>query len=200
MAVRVSAVLAPAGALAGLLLLVAAAPPVVSTPVAYPAAGDETGLPASYPADMDQAQSDYVEQCGGCHGIRGNAAPAQLPNLQGRVGWFMCLPEGRDYLMRLPNIARSRITDNEQLADLMNFMVFGLGGKSTPPGTRPFTPGEVAQGRLGAYNSVSLIKVRAQIVERVIQKCGAPASLRLMYPADAARTALVVSSTARKTN
>lgn len=176
---------APAAALAGLLLLVAAAPPA-------PARGDESGLPASYPADMDQAQSDYVEHCGGCHGIKGNAAPADLPNLQGRVGWFMCLPEGRDYLMRLPNIARSRITDNDQLADLMNFMVFGLGGKSTAPGTRPFTGAEVAQGRTHAFTSVSLVKTRAAIVEQVIRKCGAPASLRLMYPPGADRSALAV--------
>ena len=120
--------------------------------------------------------------CIGCHGIKGNAAPAELPNLQGRVGWFMCLPEVRDYLMRLPNIARSRIDDNDQLAALMNFMVFGLGGKSTPAGTKPFTAAEVAVGRTRAFTSVSLIKTRAQIVEKVIQKCGAPASLRLMYP------------------
>lgn len=166
-------------ALAGLLLLVAAAPPTAATKAF---GGDESGLPATYPADMDQPQTDYIEHCGGCHGIKGNAAPADLPNLQGRVGWFMCLPEGRDYLMRLPNIARSRITDNEQLADLMNFMVFGLGGKSTPAGSKPFTSPEVAQGRTKAYTSVSLIKVRAQIVEKIIQKCGAPASMRLMYP------------------
>jgi mono/diheme cytochrome c family protein len=172
---------APAAALAGLLLLVAAAPPEYRAPD-YRAPGDESGLPASYPADMNAAQSDYIEHCGGCHGVRGNAAPADLPNLQGRVGWFMCLPEGRDYLMRLPNIARSRITDNQQLADLMNFMVFGLGGKSTPANAKPFTAAEVAQGRQGAYTSVSLIKVRADIVDRVVRKCGAPASLRLMYP------------------
>ncbi|WP_235902589.1 cytochrome c family protein [Sandarakinorhabdus oryzae] len=174
-----------ATALAGLLLLVAAAPPALYTV-------DESGLPANYPGDMDQAQTDYVEHCGGCHGIKGNAAPADLPNLQGRVGWFMCLPEGRDYLMRLPNIARSRITDNEQLADLMNFMVFGLGGKSTPAGTRPFAAAEVAEGRTRAFTSVSLVKTRAVIVEKVIQKCGAPASLRLMYPAGAERSALAV--------
>jgi hypothetical protein len=29
---------------------------------------------------------------------------------------------------------------------------------------------------------VSLIKTRADVVDRVIKQCGAPASLRLMYP------------------
>jgi hypothetical protein len=135
-----------------------------------------------YPGQMNVAQSDYVEHCGGCHGIGGDAAPADLPTLKGRVGWFMCLPEGRSYLVRLPNVARSRITDNDQLADLLNFMVFGLGGGSAPAGTRPFTGAEVAAVRSSPFTSVSLVQTRAVLVEQVIRKCGAPASLRLMYP------------------
>lgn len=193
MAMPSRALWAPAGAIVGLLLLVAAAPPSST-----PAAGDESGLPASYPAEMGQAQSDYVEHCGGCHGVKGNAAPADLPHLQGRVGWFMCLPEGRSYLMRLPNIARSRITDNAQLANLMNFMVFGLGGRSTPPGTKPYTADEVAHGRTLAYTSVSLVKTRSQLVEKLIQKCGAPASLRLMYPPEAGHMAQPAAGKAKK--
>jgi hypothetical protein len=135
-----------------------------------------------YPGQMNVAQSDYVEHCGGCHGIGGDAAPADLPTLKGRVGWFMCLPEGRAYLMRLPNVARSRITDNDQLADLLNFMVFGLGGGSAPAGAKPFTGAEVAATRISPFTSVSLVQTRAVLVEQVIRKCGAPASLRLMYP------------------
>ncbi len=137
---------------------------------------------AGYPREMDQAQSDYVEHCGGCHGIHGDAAPADLPTLKGRVGWFACLPEGRSYLVRLPNVSRSRITDNEQLADLLNFMMFGLGAASVPAGTKPFTADEVARERASPFTSVSLVQTRAVLVERLIRQCGAPASLRLMYP------------------
>ena len=57
-------------------------------------------------------QSDYIEQCGGCHGIQGTSAPADIPVLRERVGYYMCLPEGRAYLLRLPNVAHSRIADN----------------------------------------------------------------------------------------
>lgn len=151
---------------------------------AAPAAAPEPPDPAlrPYPATMTQAQSDYVEHCGGCHGIGGDAAPADLPTLKGRVGWFMCLPEGRNYLIRLPNIARSRITDNDQLADLLNFMVFGLGGGSAPAGAKPFTGAEVAATRTSPFTSVSLVQTRALLVEKVVRSCGAPASLRLMYP------------------
>lgn len=141
-----------------------------------------TVAPPPYPDEMNLPQSNYVEHCGGCHGIQGDAAPANLPTLRGRVGWFMCTPEARSYLMRLPNVARSRIADNQDLAELLNFMVFGLGGASVPKGAKPFTATEVERERQFPYNSVSLIKTRADVVDRVIKQCGAPASLRLMYP------------------
>ncbi|CAN5345446.1 hypothetical protein BH10PSE12_BH10PSE12_18460 [soil metagenome] len=128
-------------------------------------------------------QSDYIEHCGGCHGIQGSSAPAQIPVLRDRVGFFMCLPESRRYLIRLPNVAHSRITDNDQLADLMNFVVFGLGKASTPARALPFTGAEVAEQRQFALSSAQLTKVRAAIVNKLIHSCGAPASLRLFYPA-----------------
>jgi hypothetical protein len=137
--------------------------------------------PPPYPREMNLAQSNYVEHCGGCHGVQGDAAPAELPTLKNRVGYFMCTPQSRAYLLHLPNVARSRITDNDDLADLLNFMVFGLGGRSTSPSARPFTGTEVARERQFPLNSVSLAKTRGAIVETVIKRCGAPASLRLMY-------------------
>lgn len=137
-------------------------------------------------ADPALARSDYIEHCGGCHGVDGRSAPAQLPELRGRVGYFMCTPEARAYLIRLPNIAHSRIIDNQQLADLVNFVIFGLGGTSARTGTKPFTAAEVAQERQFALSSVSLKAERARHVESAIRKCGAPASLRQMFVTPAA--------------
>jgi hypothetical protein len=61
-------------------------------------------------------------------------------------------------------------------------MVFGLGGSSVPKTAKPFTGAEVARERQYPYNSVSLIDTRAKIVDSVIKRCGAPQSLRLLYP------------------
>ena len=77
-------------------------------------------------------QSDYVEHCSGCHGMQGNSAPADIPVLRDRVGYFMCTPEGRDYLIRLPNVAYSAITDNQELAEMMNFVVSAWAGQAHP--------------------------------------------------------------------
>ncbi|WP_288115367.1 cytochrome C [Novosphingobium sp.] len=132
-------------------------------------------------SDPDLARSDYVEHCAGCHGVHGLSAPAKLPELRGRVGYLMCTDETRAYLLRLPNIAKSRITDNQQLADLLNFMVFALGGESVLAGTTPFTAAEVERERRFALTDASLVAERKRHVATAIRRCGAPASLRELY-------------------
>ena len=136
-------------------------------------------------ADPELARADYLEQCAGCHGVEGRSAPAQLPELRGRVGWFMCTPASRAYLLRLPNIAHSRLTDNARLADLMNYAVFVLGAGSVPPGTPSFTSDEVARERPRALTSVALTAERARYVREAIRKCRAPDSLKQLYPGQA---------------
>jgi hypothetical protein len=148
------------------------------------AGADET-VAAIAAFDPGSGRADYVEQCGGCHGVSGRSAPAQLPELRDRVGYFMCTPDSRAYLLRLPNVAHSRITDNQQLADLMNFVVFGLGGASAPKQALPFTGDEVARERKNASSAVSLKAERARYVEQAIRKCRAPASLRAFFPGTA---------------
>ena len=165
-------------ALAGIAVALAVAAPALS-------AGDpraETvakGLAAI--GDPELAKADYVEHCAGCHGVQGLSAPAKLPELRGRVGYMMCTVDTRAYLLRLPNIAKSRISDNQQLADMLNFMVFGLGGTSVLPGTKPFTAAEVGYERQFALTSASLVRERKRHVETAIGKCGAPASFRNFY-------------------
>src|SRR5579872_6559683 len=131
-------------------------------------------------------ESDYVEYCSGCHGMQGNSAPAEIPVLRDRVGYFMCTKEGRDYLIRLPNVAYSAITDNQELADMMNFVVFGLGGNSAPKGTRPFSAAEVARLRGKALATQSLIAARAEVVAKMTRDCAVPESIKFFYDGEAA--------------
>ncbi|RVT41052.1 cytochrome C [Sphingobium algorifonticola] len=168
-------------ALAAVALLAGVVPVVRAISGALP----ERPLPAAI-TDPVLARSDYLENCGGCHGIHGLSAPAQLPELRNRVGWFMCTPGARAYLVRLPNIAHSRISDNQQLADLLNFVVFGLGGDSVPPGTQPYTAAEVTRERQFALSAASLKKERARYVEEAIRMCRAPVAMRLLFPQAAA--------------
>ena len=151
-----------------------AAPPVLPGPVHVD--------PETVMADPAQARLDYIENCGGCHGVNGDTVPAHLPELQGRVGWFMCTPEARAYLLRLPNVAHSRIRDNAELADLMNFVIFVLGEGSVPAGTKPFTAAEVERERPHALTNTNLTSERLRLANQVVEQCHAPASIKLLYP------------------
>ena len=157
-------------AVAGALLLMASA---ASAATVLP---ELKGLP-----ELTTPQSDYVEHCSGCHGMQGNSAPAEIPVLRDRVGYFMCTREGRDYLIRLPNVAYSAISDNQELAEMMNFVVFGLGGNSAPKGTKPFTAAEVAKLRTQALATQSLIAIRADVVARLSTGCAVPDSINFFY-------------------
>ena len=130
-------------------------------------------------------QSDYVEHCSGCHGMQGNSAPAEIPVLRNRIGYFMCTPEGRDYLIRLPNVSYSAITDNQELADMMNFIVFGLGGSSAPKNARPFTATEVGRLRRDPLATTSLVAARARVVSGLAASgCTVPESIKSFYDED----------------
>jgi hypothetical protein len=131
--------------------------------------------------ELTTPQSDYVEHCSGCHGMQGDSAPAEIPVLRGRVGYFMCTQQGREYLIRLPNVAYSAITDNQELADMMNFVVFGLGGNSAPKGTRPYTAQEVARLRTRALATQSLMAVREDVVGEMMGSCNVPKSMNYFY-------------------
>ena len=136
--------------------------------------------------ELTTPQSDYVEYCSGCHGMQGNSAPAEIPVLRDRVGYFMCTKDGRDYLIRLPNVAYSAIADNQELAEMMNFVVFGLGGASAPKGAKPFTAAEVGRLRTKALGTQSLIAARATVVDRLISTCAVPQSMKFFYDGEPA--------------
>lgn len=124
-----------AACLAALLLAVAAAPA---------AAGDYApGRPLE---SHDGARLDYALKCKGCHGLWGQGTPGHVPRLEGFVALFTHLPEGRDYLMRVPGVARS-VLDDERLTGVLNWVLATYGREQVAAGFAPFTVEEVAAAR-----------------------------------------------------
>ena len=126
---------------------------------------------------LDKPQSDYLLGCGGCHGPQGHSNPRLVPDLHNQVGYFLLTDEGRAYLVRVPNVALYTAS-NEELAAMLNYMVFTLGGTGVPAHAKPYTAAEVARLRKAPLTEVSLIDYRARIVEDLIGKHQAPESLR----------------------
>lgn len=122
---------------------------------------------------LSRAQTQFVLRCGGCHGTLGNSPPRSVPQLRHRAGWFLCTPEGRAYVIRVPNVSRTPLDDAE-LAAVMNFVMFELGAASAPKGAARFTADEVHRLRGAPLNNVPLVKHRRQVVSKLIKSCGAP--------------------------
>ncbi|MBV8576777.1 MAG: cystathionine beta-lyase [Acetobacteraceae bacterium] len=92
------------------------------------------------------AAADFSHHCRGCHGFNGEGTPGHVPRLAGFVGLFTQLPDGRDYLMRVPGVATSRL-DDARLAAVLNWMLAALSPGETAQGFPPFTAAEVGAAR-----------------------------------------------------
>jgi hypothetical protein len=134
-------------------------------------AGDQTCLTADSNARLSPGQSHYLENCGGCHGIQGSSWKRDIPELRGAVGQFLCTAAGREYIVRLPNVAFANMDDG-MLTEVMNFVVFGLGGSSVPAGAKPYSRGEVAALRRQPLKNRQLAALRMTILAEAGTQCG----------------------------
>ncbi len=126
---------------------------------------------------LTHAESNYLLACGGCHGLTGASNPDAVPQLKGLVGYYLRTPEGRAYLPRLPNIAFAALSDRE-VADVLNYIVFDLGGASARADAKPYDAAEVAHWRAQPLTEVALSAYRRRLVATLIDRYGAPPELR----------------------
>lgn len=89
---------------------------------------------------------NYALNCQGCHLADGRETKDLVPPLAGSVGRLVRVPEGRAYLVRLPNVAAVPLDDAE-IAALLTWVVETFGAAELPPDFAPFTAHEVGRGR-----------------------------------------------------
>jgi len=93
-----------------------------------------------------EPQVNYQLHCMGCHLADGAGEAGRLPSMRGTLVPFSGLPAGRDYLLRVPGVAQSPLSDAD-LAALMNWMVRNLSDVPVPAGFVDYTAAEVGQAR-----------------------------------------------------
>lgn len=86
--------------------------------------------------------ANYALHCQGCHLEDGRATTGLVPALDDTVAGLASRPTGRDYLVRLPNVASAPLSD-EDLAALLNWVVGRFASAARPRG-EAFSAGEVA--------------------------------------------------------
>lgn len=89
------------------------------------------------------AAVNYVLRCTGCHLQDGTGLPsAGIPDFVGKVGVFTDTPERRRYLLHVPGVINSGLTDTETAA-LLNYIMKNYAGPSLPASYKAFTAEEV---------------------------------------------------------
>jgi len=115
---------------------ISAAAPATNVPDAVTRKTGLRVLPMARPARI------YAENCEGCHGWAG-VSVTEIPTLKGRIGYFARIPEGRRYLMQVPNVALNPSSD-EDIAAMMNWLLATFSREELPADFVPYTAQEVA--------------------------------------------------------
>jgi mono/diheme cytochrome c family protein len=120
--------------------------------------GEEARARSAIPRITGVAQ-DFARQCQGCHGADGMGARGAIPRLRDFVGNFTHLPDGRDYLMRLPGVVFAPL-DDRRLAAVLNWTLKTFSRDQIAPSFAPFTAEEVAHSRRHPIENVRATRAR----------------------------------------
>jgi hypothetical protein len=130
--------------------LIALALAVIGAAAAQHAASDTPGAAAPGAADqpagvenLQRAWQNWTLNCQGCHRLDGSGDPVTAPSIAGTVAKFLWVPGGREYLIRVPGVATSPLSDAD-LAEVMNWMLWRFDKEHVPAHFQPFTAAELA--------------------------------------------------------
>ncbi len=94
---------------------------------------------------LSRPATTYAANCAGCHGQSGRSV-GEIPSLVDRIGYFARIPEGRAYLVQVPNVAMSAVGD-EDLAEMLNWLLNTYSAAQLPRDFRAYTGAEVTELR-----------------------------------------------------
>jgi hypothetical protein len=100
-------------------------------------------------------ETNYRLYCMGCHVEDGSGLEGKVPSMRRTLVPLSMRPEGRRFLVQVPGVAQSPLT-NADVAALLNWMILNLTDKPAPHGVAAFTENEVAR-----YRAQRLLNVRA---------------------------------------
>ncbi len=94
-------------------------------------------------ADDQRASANYMLYCQGCHLADATGLQNEVPRIKDFVAYFLHSPAGRDFLIQVPGVATSSLAD-DQLAELMNWLVVTYSKAQLPRSFEPYSVTEVA--------------------------------------------------------
>lgn len=127
-----------------------------------------SGFTCDADADEQRARVNYMIHCQGCHLPEAVGYPGKVPRMKNFVGYFLHSEEGREFLLRVPGVSTSSLAD-DQLTELMNWLMQTYSAEQMPRDSEPFTVAEVAKLRKNpeADPEVTRTRILARIADNV---------------------------------
>ena len=102
--------------------------------------------PIAAMAADDQVRANYLLACRGCHLADGSGVPPEVPSLRNTLGPLAGNEEGRSYLVRVPAVLQSRLSD-AKLAEVLNWVLTEFNAETLPADFSPLTTADVTAAR-----------------------------------------------------
>lgn len=128
-------------------------------------------------APMPRVAQLYASNCQGCHGESGSSA-AEIPTLAGKVGYFTRIPEGRRYLVQVPNVALNANSDAD-VAAVLNWVLATYSRAQLPPDFKPYSASEVGELRQAR---IDVVASRRRIIGALVAAGQVPSAAALALP------------------
>jgi hypothetical protein len=109
-----------------------------------------------------QPSINFQLQCMGCHLADGSGEPGRVPSIRGSLAVLLASPAGREYVVRVPGVAQSPLSD-EDTAALLNWVVHNLSAVP-PPNFVDYSVGEVQ--RLRSRPLAQVQETRARLMKQ----------------------------------
>jgi mono/diheme cytochrome c family protein len=101
---------------------------------------------AAVPAKGYEPAVNFQLNCMGCHLADGSGEPGRVPSLRRSLVLLSSRPAGRDYIIRVPGVAQSPLS-NEETAALLNWMARNLSDLTLPRGFLDYSAVEIGRSR-----------------------------------------------------
>jgi hypothetical protein len=106
-----------------------------------------------------QPAVNFQLHCMGCHLADGSGQAGRVPSVRRSLVLFSASPDGRDYVIRVPGVAQSPLSDDDTAA-LLNWMTRNLSDVKLPAGVADYTAAEVHGRRDRPLAQVSATRTR----------------------------------------
>jgi hypothetical protein len=107
---------------------------------------------------------NFELHCMGCHLADGSGEPGRVPSIRRSLALFSTTREGRDYVIRVPGVAQSPLS-NDDTAELLNWMIENLSDLGVPPRFVRYSAAEIQRSREHPLAQVEA--ARARLIEKM---------------------------------